>query len=127
MTTASSVDIAQFIAQRKLGRFQYVVVGLCALIVLMDGFDTQAIGYVAPAIIRAWHIERSALAPVFAWLWMTLAKRNILPSSPTKFAAGLFFAGVEVAVEAREVRARDLDTDAVTGIKVVAGRHRLER
>ena len=66
MTTASSVDITQFIAQRKLSRFQYLVVGLCALIVLMDGFDTQAIGYVAPAIIKAWHIERSALAPVFA-------------------------------------------------------------
>jgi proton-dependent oligopeptide transporter, POT family len=35
-----------------------------------------------------------ALAPVFAWLWMTLAKRGIQPSSPTKFAAGLFFAGL---------------------------------
>lgn len=66
MTTASSIDIPQFIAQRRLGRFQYLVVGLCALIVMMDGFDTQAIGYVAPSIIKAWHIERSALAPVFA-------------------------------------------------------------
>ena len=66
MTSASSVDVRQFIAQRKLGRFQYLVVGLCALMVLVDGFDTQAIGYVAPSIIKAWHIERSALAPVFA-------------------------------------------------------------
>lgn len=65
MTTAS-LDISQFIAQRRLGRFQYLVVGLCALIVMMDGFDTQAIGYVAPSIIKAWRIERSALAPVFA-------------------------------------------------------------
>jgi AAHS family 4-hydroxybenzoate transporter-like MFS transporter len=66
MTTASSVDITQFIAQRGLGRFQYLVVGLCALIVMMDGFDTQAIGYVAPAIIKAWHVDRSTLGPVFA-------------------------------------------------------------
>ena len=66
MTTASSVDVPQFIAQRGLGRFQTMVVALCALIVMMDGFDTQAIGYVAPSIIKAWHVERSALGPVFA-------------------------------------------------------------
>jgi POT family proton-dependent oligopeptide transporter len=32
------------------------------------------------------------LAPVFAWLWMKCGKRN--PSSPTKFALGLFFMGL---------------------------------
>jgi len=66
MTTASGVDIAQFIAQRGFGRFQYLVIGLCALIVMMDGFDTQAIGYVAPSIIKAWHVDRATLGPVFA-------------------------------------------------------------
>ncbi|HEY2863191.1 MAG TPA: hypothetical protein VGK37_06195 [Casimicrobiaceae bacterium] len=44
MTSASSVDIRQFIARRKLGQFQYLVFGLRALIVPMDEFDTQAIG-----------------------------------------------------------------------------------
>ncbi len=33
-----------------------------------------------------------ALAPVFAWLWVALGKRE--PSSPTKFASGLFFVGL---------------------------------
>jgi POT family proton-dependent oligopeptide transporter len=32
------------------------------------------------------------LAPVFAWLWLRLGPRQ--PSSPAKFALGLFFAGV---------------------------------
>src|SRR6185295_17921429 len=32
------------------------------------------------------------LAPVFAWLWIRLGKRE--PSSPTKFAGGLFFVGL---------------------------------
>jgi POT family proton-dependent oligopeptide transporter len=32
------------------------------------------------------------LAPVFAWLWIRLGKRE--PSSPAKFAWGLFFAGM---------------------------------
>lgn len=34
------------------------------------------------------------LAPVFAALWVTLAKRGYDLSSPTKFAFGLFFAGL---------------------------------
>jgi proton-dependent oligopeptide transporter, POT family len=33
------------------------------------------------------------LAPVFAWLWLTLARRDREPSSPTKFAFALFCAG----------------------------------
>jgi len=38
------------------------------------------------------------LAPVFAALWVALGKRGIDPSSPTKFAAGLAFAGVGFAL-----------------------------
>ncbi len=34
------------------------------------------------------------LAPVFAWLWVALARRRLDLSSPTKFAIGLAFAGV---------------------------------
>ncbi|CAN5668596.1 peptide MFS transporter [soil metagenome] len=34
------------------------------------------------------------LAPVFALVWIALGKRNLDPSSPAKFAAGLFLAGI---------------------------------
>jgi POT family proton-dependent oligopeptide transporter len=36
------------------------------------------------------------LAPVFAWLWLRLGRRE--PSSPTKFSMGLLFAGLAFAV-----------------------------
>jgi len=38
------------------------------------------------------------LAPVFAWIWVAMAKRNMSPSSPAKFTAGLVFAGVAFLV-----------------------------
>jgi len=63
---ARMVNVQEFIDQRPLGRFQLQVVALCALIVLIDGFDTQAIGYVAPAIVKSWHVQRQDLGPVFA-------------------------------------------------------------
>ena len=34
------------------------------------------------------------LAPVFAWIWLALGRRRREPSSPSKFAYGLFFAGL---------------------------------
>ncbi len=37
-----------------------------------------------------------ALAPVFAWLWVRLGRRD--PSSPAKFAVGLLFAGLGFAI-----------------------------
>jgi POT family proton-dependent oligopeptide transporter len=37
-----------------------------------------------------------ALAPVFAWLWVSLGRRD--PSSPAKFAVGLLFVGLGFAV-----------------------------
>jgi hypothetical protein len=31
----------------------------------MDGFDVQAMGYVAPAIVQDWQIDKAQLGPVF--------------------------------------------------------------
>jgi AAHS family 4-hydroxybenzoate transporter-like MFS transporter len=39
---------------------------LCALAVLMDGFDAQAMGFVAPALLQQWHITRIALSPILS-------------------------------------------------------------
>lgn len=38
------------------------------------------------------------LAPVFSWFWPSLAKRNINPSSMTKFVIGILFAAAGFAV-----------------------------
>ncbi|HEX7030108.1 MAG TPA: oligopeptide:H+ symporter, partial [Gammaproteobacteria bacterium] len=40
------------------------------------------------------------LAPAFAWFWMFLAKRNLEPSAPAKFALGLIQLGLGFAVMA---------------------------
>ncbi|VVD82375.1 4-hydroxybenzoate transporter PcaK [Pandoraea iniqua] len=60
------IDLRALIDERPFGRYQLLVTALCALIVFLDGFDTQAIGYVAPAIVHALGIERAALSPVFS-------------------------------------------------------------
>src|SRR5579875_262036 len=60
------VNVPELIDRQRLSGFQIRVAALCAAVIFFDGFDTQAIGYVAPAIITAWRIPPPSLAPVFA-------------------------------------------------------------
>src|SRR4030088_2561760 len=60
-----SVDLVQLINQQEIGRFHLQLLGLCAAVLFMDGFDAQAIGYVAPSLSQDWHLAPGALGPVF--------------------------------------------------------------
>jgi MFS transporter, AAHS family, 4-hydroxybenzoate transporter len=60
------VDVAELINGQEIGRFQIQVLLLCAAAMFVDGFDTQAIGYVAPALSAALLVKPAALGMVFA-------------------------------------------------------------
>lgn len=60
-----TLDLAGLIDARPLGRFQVWVLVLIGCSVTMDGFDLQAMGFVAPALVQAWGIELPALGPIF--------------------------------------------------------------
>ena len=49
-----------------LSGLQWRVIALCALVVLLDGLDTQVIGYLGPALSAEWDIPREQLGPVFS-------------------------------------------------------------
>ena len=66
MDASARINIAETIDNSRLGAFQLTIFILCGLCLFMDGFDTQAIAYVAPAIIREWKIPNSALGTVFS-------------------------------------------------------------
>src|SRR5713226_3147653 len=63
---ASLVDVADFIDRQPVGGFQLKLLLSCAAVLFLDGFDTQAIGYVAPALAREWGLTKAALGPVFS-------------------------------------------------------------
>ncbi|MDX1591742.1 MAG: peptide MFS transporter [Balneolaceae bacterium] len=58
--------------------------------------DREIFGWLMPA---SWlqsvnPIFIITLAPIFGWLWVWLAKKNLEPSTPVKFALGLIFLGL---------------------------------
>lgn len=63
---ATTIDIQHLIDDQPVGRAQIRLLLICAAVLFTDGFDTQAIGYVAPAIARDWSLPRGALGPVFS-------------------------------------------------------------
>jgi 5-methyltetrahydropteroyltriglutamate--homocysteine methyltransferase len=60
------IDAKEIFDRQPIRGYHYWIAGLCAATVLMDGFDTQAIGFVAPALAEQWHIARTALSPVLS-------------------------------------------------------------
>jgi len=65
-TPAGVIDVVSFIDQQPVGRYQLRLLLICAAVLFLDGFDTQAIGYVAPALGSNWGLARGALGPVFS-------------------------------------------------------------
>jgi MFS transporter, AAHS family, 4-hydroxybenzoate transporter len=64
--SASPVDVADFIDAQPVGGFQLKLLLTCAAVLFLDGFDTTAIGYVAPTLAREWGLTKGALGPVFS-------------------------------------------------------------
>src|ERR1017187_8026187 len=66
MQGSRNVDIQLFLNEHRFSAFQWAVFALCFFIVLLDGFDTAAIGFIAPSLVTEWGIQRPALAPVLS-------------------------------------------------------------
>jgi len=63
---ASAVDVAEFIDAQPVGSLQIKLLLTCATVLFLDGFDTFAIGNVAPALAKEWNVGKAALGPVFS-------------------------------------------------------------
>ena len=63
---AGTLDVQAFINAQPLSRYQWRVVILCFLIVFLDGLDTAAMGFIAPALSVEWGIDRASLGPVMS-------------------------------------------------------------
>lgn len=99
--TGGTITAGQLVdGGERVEPFQMSVFVLCLLCLVMDGFDVQVIGFVAPAIIADWGIDKAQLTPVFtagllgmlvgslafSWLADRIGRRPIL------IGATLFFA-----------------------------------
>src|ERR1700693_2784926 len=66
MESPQTVNIATLVDNSRLGAFQWTIFVLCGLCLIMDGFDVQAMGYVAPAVIKEFSVPSAMMGRVLS-------------------------------------------------------------
>nr|MDQ6119662.1 hypothetical protein [Klebsiella pneumoniae subsp. pneumoniae] len=64
MNHTNVVDVKAWIDTRPVSRFQWNVLLLCFIIIMLDGYDAAVMGFVAPALIEDWGISRAEMGPI---------------------------------------------------------------
>jgi MFS transporter, AAHS family, 4-hydroxybenzoate transporter len=68
MTTAETqtLTVGEIIDQGSLGRYQILTLLLCGLVLVLDGFDSQTINFLAPSIADSTGIPIRTFGPIFS-------------------------------------------------------------
>src|SRR3954452_24908868 len=64
--SSPAMDVRTFIDSQPISAYQWMVTALCGLIVFVDGFDAQAMGFVAPALTVDLQVSRAVLGSVIS-------------------------------------------------------------
>ena len=78
MSESTSIDVQDFLDEHPISSFQWFLFSLCFLAILLDGFDTAVIGYIAPSLTTEWNVSRPELAPVLSAALFGLAAGALL-------------------------------------------------
>jgi AAHS family 4-hydroxybenzoate transporter-like MFS transporter len=65
MPADTEIDVAELLAVQKFARWHVLTLVIGFLVLFIDGLDFNAVNVAAPAILRAWHVDRSAIGIVF--------------------------------------------------------------
>jgi AAHS family 4-hydroxybenzoate transporter-like MFS transporter len=57
--------VSEMIDRRPMGRYQIWTMALCGTVIVLDGFDTQSIGFLAPSMAETLHIPIKTFGPIF--------------------------------------------------------------
>jgi AAHS family 4-hydroxybenzoate transporter-like MFS transporter len=62
----ATFDVEELIDDSPIGKLQIFVLLLGTMVIFVDGFNIQVIGYIAPQLAKAWHIPNELLGPIFS-------------------------------------------------------------
>src|SRR5262249_2413902 len=78
MNDRDELDLGPGLGRRRMGGVEIPTLGLGVAILFVDGLDYSAANVGAPAILRAFHAEKSAMGAVFGWGYFGIFLGTIL-------------------------------------------------
>ncbi len=66
MNSPRIIDVQDFINRCRFSPYQWIMLVLCLLIVMIDGFDTAVIGYIAPSLIHEWNMTKHMMGSLMS-------------------------------------------------------------
>lgn len=64
-SSVRETTVSEVVDSQPLSRFQIGTILMCGFVAVLDGFDTQSIGFLAPAIAESLNVPLQSFAPVF--------------------------------------------------------------
>jgi AAHS family 4-hydroxybenzoate transporter-like MFS transporter len=65
MAHPAEINVTAVLDRENFSAYFIFIVCLCAVVAMLDGFDTQAIAFVAPVIASQWGLDLAAFGPIF--------------------------------------------------------------
>ncbi|MFN7011375.1 MAG: MFS transporter [Allorhizobium sp.] len=62
-----NIDVTEAIDSGRFGRFQWIILGLCGLLLIVDGYDVFVAGTVLPKLIAEWGLSKPQAGALQAW------------------------------------------------------------
>jgi AAHS family 4-hydroxybenzoate transporter-like MFS transporter len=122
LQNTTTVNVADLIDNSKVGGFQVGIFILCGICLMLDGFDVQAIGYVAKTLFTEWHIPNSAGRVVSATLVGVLLGSILLSMLADKIGRRPVLIGATLYFSVLTVLTTQMTTlDSLLGIRFLAG------
>ena len=88
--------ISEIIDRARISPYQILILTLCFLIALLDGFDTAIIGYIAPALREEWGLHPAQLSRLRRGCSACCSAACCSGRSPTPSAANVLLVAVLV-------------------------------
>jgi len=72
------INVTEVIDNARIGALQIRIILVCVLVSMFDGFDTQSIAFVAPAIVRSWSLPLGRFGVIFSATLLGTAIGSVL-------------------------------------------------
>lgn len=66
MEDSHAINVTRLVDEQRFTLFSFRILALSFLIMFSDGYALAAAAYAAPQIVRAWHLNRAVMGPVFS-------------------------------------------------------------